>query len=134
MTITEVRKKLNDDWNIDLEEYWIPLSLKKFPTMNVCYFNLSTFIEKFGIDTLNEIGSGLSTEFVIQFVAFLDARRMKGLEITIKPGEDSFYTDENADWVIYITHEDTITFGGNGLIQKIKSLWPEWATYTNVMS
>ncbi len=39
---------------------------------------------------------------------------------------DYFYTNEDADWVIYITHESTITFGGNCLIKEIKTEFNNW--------
>ncbi|MFH1224226.1 MAG: hypothetical protein V1676_00300 [Candidatus Diapherotrites archaeon] len=37
-----------------------------------------------------------------------------------------FCTSEKMDWVIYLSHESSITFGGKWLVAKVKKAYPEW--------
>jgi hypothetical protein len=37
-----------------------------------------------------------------------------------------FWFSDSMEWIIYFTHEETITIGGNSLIKHIKSQWSDW--------
>lgn len=39
---------------------------------------------------------------------------------------ESFLCDDSMSWIIYISHENSITFGGHWLIEKLKDICPEW--------
>lgn len=39
---------------------------------------------------------------------------------------EQFLVPPNFEWAVYWSHEDTITFGGEALIEKIKSAVPKW--------
>ncbi|MGM0880709.1 MAG: hypothetical protein ACQEXQ_06655 [Bacillota bacterium] len=39
---------------------------------------------------------------------------------------DCFWFDQSMDWVIYISHEQTITFGGEWIIETLKNNWIDW--------
>ncbi|MBP1961185.1 hypothetical protein [Paenibacillus aceris] len=43
-------------------------------------------------------------------------------------GEGFWFTDE-MNWIIYCSHENSITFGGELLIRRIKENWSEWNEY-----
>lgn len=30
------------------------------------------------------------------------------------------------DWIIYESHEGSITFGGEWLVKELKSIWTDW--------
>jgi hypothetical protein len=42
-------------------------------------------------------------------------------------GSEMFIVDDSRSWIIYSSHEDTITFGGDRLISAIKNAVPGWA-------
>ncbi|MDQ0116624.1 hypothetical protein [Paenibacillus harenae] len=39
---------------------------------------------------------------------------------------DCFWFDQSMDWVLYLSHEQTITFGGEWIIEAIKNEWIDW--------
>ena len=40
-------------------------------------------------------------------------------------GAEGFWCDENFDWIIYASHESSITVGG-WLLPEIKKVWTNW--------
>ncbi len=42
-------------------------------------------------------------------------------------GYEHFWTAEPIDWLIYISHEDTMTFAGDWLVAAIFAAWPGWS-------
>lgn len=39
---------------------------------------------------------------------------------------EAFWYDESYEWLIYVTHEDSITFGGKWLVENVKRIWSEY--------
>lgn len=39
---------------------------------------------------------------------------------------ECFWFADNMDWIIYISHEKTTTFGGEWLIKQLKRNWKDW--------
>jgi hypothetical protein len=39
---------------------------------------------------------------------------------------ECFWFDDNMDWIMYISHEETITFGGKWLIENLKKEYVDW--------
>jgi hypothetical protein len=35
------------------------------------------------------------------------------------------------DWIIYFTHEETVTIGGEWLVETVKTKWKDWKNYIN---
>jgi hypothetical protein len=44
-------------------------------------------------------------------------------------GGEGFWCSERMDWIIYASHEGTITFGGEWLVEGLKSLWSDWKNH-----
>ena len=38
-----------------------------------------------------------------------------------------YWFSESADWIIYSSHEESITFGGARLQNAVKKMWPRWS-------
>ncbi len=127
----EIKRLLKDKWHIDVDnDYWIPLSLNQYPNTQACYCDLDVFNRHVGMTKLNEILNSICLDEMIKIVAFNSVQKVNNLE-EIEVGYDYFYTNKYADWVIYITHEGTITFGGYCLINKIKSEFTNLIEYVN---
>jgi hypothetical protein len=39
---------------------------------------------------------------------------------------EGFWFDDNMNFIIYLSHEETITLGGEVILKEIKSKWQEW--------
>ena len=42
---------------------------------------------------------------------------------------ETYWFDDSLDWVVYKSHEGTITFGGRWLVDRVKEVWSEWPDY-----
>jgi hypothetical protein len=43
-------------------------------------------------------------------------------------GLEQYWTSEAMDWIIYSSHEHSITIGGDWLVSGIQREWPGWRT------
>lgn len=41
-------------------------------------------------------------------------------------GAEALFMDSSLTWLVYASHESTVTIGGTALLQAIASEWPEW--------
>jgi hypothetical protein len=41
-------------------------------------------------------------------------------------GDESFWTSDRMDWVLYVSHEQSLTVAGRWLLDAVKQAWPEW--------
>ncbi|WP_422722543.1 hypothetical protein [Flavobacterium sp.] len=129
MNTENVKLCLKNKWNINPFDFWIPLHGNV--DENSIYFDNDDFEEFFGYDRINKILKEIN---VGRIYSFNEANEEKSYsEILIKEynSPDIFITNENADWVIYQTHENTIAFAGMELIEKIKSNWTNWKEKVN---
>jgi hypothetical protein len=127
------KKTLNNKWEIE-KSHWIPL-VDNFKDLDVVFFPLSHFLQNFGIEKLKL--------FLLNFegnneILQWNWEKIKDelYQINVKEIEEfnnmeKFYFDKNCTWVIYISHENTITFGGQKLIKGLIDKWVNWSDYLN---
>ena len=41
-------------------------------------------------------------------------------------GTEGYWTSESMDWLIYASHESSLTVAGEWLVAAIKARWPRW--------
>jgi hypothetical protein len=41
-------------------------------------------------------------------------------------GDEGYWCSEAMDWIMYASHESSITVGGRWLIKAVEGAWPEW--------
>jgi hypothetical protein len=41
-------------------------------------------------------------------------------------GAEGYWCAESLDWIIYASHESSVTVGGQGLVAAIQQAWPAW--------
>ncbi len=41
-------------------------------------------------------------------------------------GREGYWTSEGMDWLLYASHEGSITVAGDWLLEAVKSIWPAW--------
>ena len=107
--------------------YWYPLCDKK-RIDDVEYFEKEVFLDKYGekktINLLNQLGDKTINEIVE--VGNDKKISVDNLDLT---SDETFYCNDNVDWIIYCSHEKTITIGGKILLDKFKTDWPELDKY-----
>jgi len=41
-------------------------------------------------------------------------------------GAEGYWTSGDMDWLVYVSHESSVTLAGGWLIDAVKTVWPEW--------
>lgn len=116
-------KKLKSRWEIP-KQYWYPLMLNK--PENVEAFQDSYFEKEVGAEKLQEI---LRNHGVKRVYEIREYGANYEMELSVfEPyysGAEGFWCDKNFDWIIYASHESSITIGG-WLLSEIKVIWSNW--------
>ncbi|WP_367755233.1 hypothetical protein [Flavobacterium sp. WC2430] len=129
MEIKIVKDNLKKKWNINPYDFWIPLVGE--PTENTIYFDSENFENEFGYEKLNRILLEINIGEIYSFNEAREENIYSQISIREYVSPDIFFTNENADWVIYQTHEETIAFAGEKIIAKIKLEWKNWKEKAN---
>ena len=128
-TEKEIIKELKGKWNLNPFDFWIPLSGDN--EEHTCYFHDDEFDENFGFEKLNKIYNELKTGKIFEFTYPKETKIIDELKVSEFNGNDTFYVDENVDFIIYHTHERTIAIAGDKVIKRIKSEWTEYEKFIN---
>jgi len=131
-TEKEIIREFKEKWGITPFNFWIPLSGEN--EENTCYFDDAEFDKNFGFEKLNKIYNELKTGKIYEFTYPKETKFINEIRVSEFNGNDTFYVDENVDFVIYHTHERTIAFAGDELISRIKAEWTEYEKFINPWS
>lgn len=117
-------------WDIG-EGYWFPLREGPIPP-NVMAFHVEYYEKMNGLGLIREalVRRGISRVFELNELGPDEPDNEIELSI-LKPaylwGGDQYCTDASADWVVYASHESSVTIAGEWLTRVFKEKWPEWA-------
>lgn len=123
-------KNLKNIWDILPNNYWYPLEKHDFNNKIAIALNAELFEKEFGYVKLRYI----LRERGINKVIYLneDGYGVNDSEIDLHDlepeycGAEGFWCTSTLDWVIYVSHEVSITFAGEWLVEEIKNNYPEW--------
>jgi hypothetical protein len=128
-----LRSRLKKVWNIG-DGYWFPLREGPIPP-NVIAFHTEYFKKMDGAKLLRErlAERGVVRAFEVQ--EFGPDEPDNEIEISIlNPsyfwGGEQYCTDERLDWVVYASHESSITVAGDWLSDFFRKEWPDWEQRT----
>lgn len=119
-----LREQLKTAWGID-QDYWYPLDGDPPPDVAVfqaphfekalCPEPLQAILHQRGIERIWELREhGPSYEIELSALApYYD-------------GAEGFWFSSEGDWLLYASHESSITAVGKTLIAAIEQAWPEW--------
>jgi hypothetical protein len=117
--INAAKQNLKEIWNIETNNFWIPLDGQI--SANTCYFTLDEFDKNYGLIKLSVLINRIEKGKIYSFTESNRYSQIDEFNLEKYPGLDTFYSNLSADWVIYITHENTIAFGGSVLINTLKT-------------
>lgn len=114
---------LRERWKIS-EGYWYPLterSLKDIEAFQDRYFH--DFCSSFALDEL------LSSHGVTRVWELREYGPEYEQDLSVFDphynGAEGYWSSGDLEWIIYASHESSITIGG-WLLREIKKAWPEW--------
>lgn len=118
-----IRDRLQTDWGVS-QGYWYPLTDRKREDIEA--FQDNYFEKEVGIETLRTI-------FRTHGIETLWEMREDGinyeLELSVfEPyynGNEGYWCDATFEWIIYASHESSVTIGG-WLLAEVKDVWSGW--------
>ena len=118
-------RAVSNRWGIG-PGYWYPLSDPTVPGLELMAFDAPEFRRDVGI-ALRELLVAQGLRRVLEFREGGPAREL-ALELLdpLYDGLEGFWTARGADWIIYASHETSMTVGGAWLIEALKARWPAW--------
>lgn len=117
------------------EAYWYPLNKLKVD-IPVLAYNIDTIYKQNHIDYLESvlerckickvIKVHLERGVVVENLNLLNLLKEKDEEGYQFPWcTETYYFDEKKDWMIYVSHEGSITFAGTKIVELAKEIIPE---------
>jgi hypothetical protein len=119
------RNLMHDKFKIS--GYWYPLSDKNRPD-DVEYFDTYVFQDKYGVQKTISLISQLGDKIINEIVEVGNDKKISVDNLDLD-SDETFYCNDNVDWIIYCSHEKTITIGGKILLDKFKTDWPDLDKY-----
>jgi hypothetical protein len=117
-------------WEFD-GHYWFPLK-RGDPPPDVIAFHTEFFCEMRGLELLRE---ALMDRGVTRIFQLHESGPDYDIEFSIfdpqdSAGEEQYSTSESLDWLVYASHESSITIAGDWLVAFFQREWPEWKEKT----
>lgn len=116
---------VNDKWDVNAGHYWWPLRTGA-PPFDAIAFHTDWFdIEKIAVlrTALTDHGVGLIWE--LRELGETGCEHEVGSFAPAYDGEEGFWTSTGADWLVYASHESSITIAGNWLVQSFRKRFPD---------
>ena len=123
--------ELNARWNCDLPFGWVPITGPASNSDELEIYDLGAFIEWFDDDAIRRL---LADTFSISAayeiveggaVAFTELEKC----VFGYNGLEHMYTDTSFQFLLYFSHEDSVTAGGKRLIETIHRAWPAYKNH-----
>ena len=118
--------RLRSRWQIN-EGYWYPIVDCQFP--DVVAFKTRAFDAAVEYEKLGEVLKARRVERVWELREY-GPEYMEDVAL-FEPyfnGAEGFWSSGELDWIIYASHESSVTVGG-WLLSELKVLWPSWKSH-----
>lgn len=118
-------KELSHRWNIK-SGYWFPLAGESPPHCEA--FDSEAFHDAFPLERLRERLTQVGTHRIFELQEFgtVYEQDVSAFAPSYASGGETYSFPPDFNWVIYASHEGSITVAGRWLLPEVKSLWPEW--------
>ena len=107
--------------------YWWPLNETK-PADTECFTD-EIFCSKLGLSCLVQTIVEMGVNHLHKINEIHEDEIIKTEDIWSYDGIEVVYCNDNVDWLIYFSHENTVTVSGKKLINALKKNWPEFEIY-----
>jgi hypothetical protein len=121
-------QRVQDRWGITPKMHWYPLSNGPRPS-HVIALEEDWFAYHIPPDVLREIlrQHGIERLWELRMGPVPSQYRMDVARFVATPDPlEQCWTSGRLDWLIYTSHEHSITLGGQWLVQEVKRRWPTW--------
>lgn len=126
-------KQVSEKWDITPWSYWYPLRIEKLKTEvqeneNILALDYQVFEKQFGVEKLNEIFTIIGISEFIKFSEEGDLEIVFEIDTnkSLRENLDFYWSTYDLNWIIYTTHEVSITFSGTWLVEQVKVKYATW--------
>lgn len=123
--------RLRERWAIR-EQLWHPLTQGEMP-QDVLAFQASEFHRRVGSTVLRNILADQGITRVWELREFGEYPPEYEIDVSwLEPfynGSEGYWASGDMDWLIYASHEDSLTFAGAWLVNAVKEAWADWPSH-----
>lgn len=122
----QAEQAIRREWGV-ADGYWYPLDDVR--RSDVVAFEASDFHREFGAQRLQTVLRSISAGRVIEVPEFNEYPAFEqDLEVSefCYTGAEGYWFDAGLEWIVYASHEDSVTLGGVRLLALVQEQWPEW--------
>lgn len=127
-------RKLDERWGTSFGSYWYPLRSEPTPpgvlALQEAWFwheippaRLAAILAGHGVKQFWQLSGDfryyIQGEYEVGLES-LEAGRGPG------PAVEAYWTSGRMDWLVYISHESSVTVAGDWFIKAVKEAWPGW--------
>jgi hypothetical protein len=122
--------ELERRWGV--KGYWYPIDRAQDapPPAHTVAFDSDPFhgeeLERLLRDVLSSLGVVRVWELREQLGTDMDKEIELGILEPVYTGEEGFWTDGSFDWLVYASHEGSVTVAGSRLLPALQAAWPAW--------
>ncbi|MDP9352721.1 MAG: Imm31 family immunity protein [Chloroflexota bacterium] len=124
--------ELEHRWGVDRDGYWHPLLCEELPA-DVIAFDANRFHEGVPPPVLQNIlaAQGIRRlwelhEYGPEYEIYLE------LFEPIYTGSEGYWTAGDMGWLVYASHEGSVTVAGSWLVEAIQAAWPDWEQHVYI--
>jgi hypothetical protein len=118
--------RLRSRWEIP-QGYWFPLADCELP--GVVAFKTREFDEAVAYERMREVLASRGIARVWELREYgPEYEQDLGLFEPYYNGAEGYWSSGNLDWIIYASHESSVTVGG-WLLAELKRIWPSWQSH-----
>lgn len=123
-------ERASSAWDIR-DQYWYPL--EDTTRADVMAFNASGFHAAGGVEGLR---AALAARGVERVIETRELAELPTREVDVADADfayefaEGYWCDAHHDWIVYASHENSLTIGGRWLIDAIRQRWPEWEMHS----
>lgn len=120
--------KVKRHWQIPDPGQWYPLIGEPAHLSNILCLQEEWFSFAITPDILSNIlkGQGIRRVWGIKEGAGLVWEVETELVEPWYDGLESYWTSRELDWILYVSHESSVTIAGDWFIDAVKKAWPDW--------
>jgi hypothetical protein len=121
--------ELKNRWGV--ERYWYPLGRASDaePPPHAEAFNADPFFDPELQQQLRDALAELGVSRVWE-LRELDTDTDKEIDLAllepVYTGAEGYWTDASLDWLVYASHESSVTVAGQALLPELQHRWPDW--------
>lgn len=123
-----IRERMLTRWSIG-SGYWHPIEAEELPEnvlSETVAFQARHFEAEVGAGVLQTILSDRGLSRVWELRESPPDLEIELSLLDLLYTQERYWTSDPMDWVVYVSHESSITVAGRWLVDEIQSRWPTW--------